>query len=405
MCRIPGWHGLTSFIRLEEPIMKRRIKKLVKDLLKRLDDRLSGYKWRFSTFEQSAETVTARYNLYPGTEYHFVHDHANPRDLFYNQKRTDIVLLSNVTFWPYCSVVQDGHKTLLTDSAFSWETLRYFIERGSLVRGPVVEEKEPCASIQLGKFRNHYHWYVDSLPRLYGLHHPDLAKFEKIKLFLCEKLNGDAQELLEAMLPENTVIEYVPENRRIHAHRYIHLPSLTKDWEGFLPKDYLDFYRNRVFELPNVGQPLENAGERIYISRNAATKRRIVNETQVVRALSEFGFTCHSLESLSLKEQVRLFRTAKVIVGPHGAGLTNMIYSTRAKVLEMFSSNYPGRNHYRLLAAALNHEYGNLFFGKIYGSDELQIPWKLEYSAVVNNANIEVDVQKMIGKLEEMSAV
>ena len=374
-------------------------------MLRRIDERLSGYKWKFSTFEQTAKTVQARYNLYPEKKYQFVHDHADPRNLYYKQRKADVTVLSKVLFWPYCSVVQKEKKTILMDSAFSWPALRHFIEHNPLVRGPVIEEKDPCTAIQLGKFANYYHWYIDSMPRVYGLHHPELAGIKKIKLFLCKKLDADAQSLLESMLPENTVIEYAPPNQRVNAQTYINLPSLTKDWEGFLPKDYLDFFRKRAFDLFNVDQTSNYDGEKVYISRSAATKRRIVNEAELVQALSAYGFTYHSLEALSLKEQVRLFSRANVIIGQHGAGLTNMIYSTRAKVLEIFSSNYPGRNHYRLLAAAMDHEYGNLFFGKLYEPYELQIPWKLDHSGALNNAHIEVDVSKLIEKLKAMNAI
>lgn len=71
----------------------------------------------------------------------------------------------------------------------------------------------------------------------------------------------------------------------------------------------------------------EGRQNRIYISRQKANARRVVNEKLLESLLHEFGFELFICEQLSLAEQVQLFSNAEAIIGPHGAGLTNMIYS------------------------------------------------------------------------------
>ncbi len=65
--------------------------------------------------------------------------------------------------------------------------------------------------------------------------------------------------------------------------------------------------------------------DKIYISRNKSS-RSIVNEEAIIPLLNYLGFEFLLLEDLSLNQQVEIFSQAKVVIGAHGAGLTNIIY-------------------------------------------------------------------------------
>ncbi len=384
--------------------MKRlqKIGMLYRSLVTHEFKRLHGQNWKLTTFSDCAKLIDKEYVLLPEIEREFNHEFAWPRPVYHYNNEQKIVLLRDVTVWPYCSIIQSENDAVVVDSGFSGSYLRFGMKRGWLKRFPVKGESMPCAAIQYGKFTNHYHWYIDTLPRLYALHHPELREIPKIKLLLARGLDVAERRIVEALIPENVVVEEVSPDIRIRADQYIHLPPLTQEWDGFLPEVYLEFYRKRVFEAFSLREDERSKKERVYISRRKAKKRRIENEEQLERALSKMGFSAHCLEDLSLAEQVRLFRDAAVIVAPHGAGLTNMIYSKSATVVEFFSSNYPGRNHYRLLAASMGHDYGNLFFGKKFRQDELQIPWKIPYPSELNNADITVEVDSVVAKLHQM---
>jgi hypothetical protein len=66
---------------------------------------------------------------------------------------------------------------------------------------------------------------------------------------------------------------------------------------------------------------------RIYVSRRKAAYRRIVNENEISTSLYAHGFETVLCEDLSLAEQVTLFARSTAIMGGHGAGLINLIYS------------------------------------------------------------------------------
>jgi capsular polysaccharide biosynthesis protein len=79
---------------------------------------------------------------------------------------------------------------------------------------------------------------------------------------------------------------------------------------------------------------------RLYVTRRDA-RRRILNEDAVITLVGQYGFEVVCPGDLSVVEQVTHFSEASVIVGPHGAGFTNMIFAPEgATLVELFGSNY-----------------------------------------------------------------
>ncbi len=71
--------------------------------------------------------------------------------------------------------------------------------------------------------------------------------------------------------------------------------------------------------------PLPKGGEaptakRLFIPRVGVKVRRVVNEAEVIDALSKLGFTVFDCAQHSVAEQARAFHAAEMIVGTHGAG-------------------------------------------------------------------------------------
>ena len=90
--------------------------------------------------------------------------------------------------------------------------------------------------------------------------------------------------------------------------------------------------------------PSRAFGRKLYISRKDSAKRRLMNEDAVAQRLLARGFEILQLSDLSLADQMAAFRDAEVIVAPHGAGLTNLLYCdvarAPARVIELAQGNY-----------------------------------------------------------------
>ena len=124
------------------------------------------------------------------------------------------------------------------------------------------------------------------------------------------------------------------------------------DW---VPPGTIEFLRQTF--LPEISSIQKNYGEKIYISRARAKNRQIINESEVIELLSQWGFQTIYLEEISVLEQVAAFANAKTIVAPHGSGLTNLVFcSPDTKVIELFSPNYV-RTDYWIISQQLKLQH------------------------------------------------
>lgn len=117
------------------------------------------------------------------------------------------------------------------------------------------------------------------------------------------------------------------------------------------------------YPTQRVGQMLEEftaridgdapapSGERIYLSREKARRRRVSNEAKLWTWLSRHGFVRIFPEELTWAEQIKVFRRAKIVVAPHGAGLANIVFSQRGtRIVEFFNRSYVNGCYWRLAA-------------------------------------------------------
>jgi capsular polysaccharide biosynthesis protein len=109
--------------------------------------------------------------------------------------------------------------------------------------------------------------------------------------------------------------------------------------------------------VSSESEPIE--GNNVYVSRSGAVERRVLNENEVMNVLSEYGFERYCLENQSLSENVQLFSQADLVVGPHGAGLTDIIFANDCTLLELFGEKV--KQPYELLAETLGVNYEPMY--------------------------------------------
>jgi len=96
---------------------------------------------------------------------------------------------------------------------------------------------------------------------------------------------------------------------------------------------------------------------RLLISRADSPYRRIANQAEVEDVLAPFGFETIVPGRMPFPEQVAAFRDATHVVGPHGAGLANILFCAPAtRVLEVFHPLY-GTWAYAMIAPTLGLHY------------------------------------------------
>jgi capsular polysaccharide biosynthesis protein len=202
-------------------------------------------------------------------------------------------------------------------------------------------------------WHGYYHWLIDVLPRWQIMEDHDLLNNATL---LVPKFNRPFQKESLSFLcsPEQPVQEFDENYCRVD--ELLFLSPLNP--YGYSGADNVNFLRKKFCstELPPGDSP-----ECLYLSRRLAKLRRVVNEDLLEGWLESQGFKIVCPETLSFPEQVHLFRKARVVVAPHGAGLTNTVFMPPdSTVIELFPPSFPRKNIYHCywtLAAACNHRY------------------------------------------------
>jgi capsular polysaccharide biosynthesis protein len=199
-------------------------------------------------------------------------------------------------------------------------------------RLPPVEELSGSLGVLTTRgVDNYYHFMTDVLPRLELLRR---AQTEPDR-YLVNRTTGFQRELLETLgiTEDRTVASAI--HPHVRADRLV-VPSLpdshlrTPPWvtswlrQQFLPADPAPPHR------------------RLYVTRgNRKHTRHVENEAEVLDALAALGFETVDPGALTVAEQVRLFAEAEIVVGAHGAALTNLVFCPeRTAVIELFPPDY-----------------------------------------------------------------
>jgi capsular polysaccharide biosynthesis protein len=225
-----------------------------------------------------------------------------------------------------------GH--LLAD--VSVELGRSPLEHSALTHDPALSTRESGTVVALTAAggESYFHWLFDVLPRLGVLRRSGVPLSEADR-YLVNTVRAPFQaETLEALgIPVSRVLgsDTTPD---LTAERLV-VPSLP-GMSGNPPGWACQFLRSSF--LPGVQ---DRPAARIYVSRASAGSRRVLNEPEILPVLERAGFEKVELERLPFAAQVELFANAEAVVAPHGAGLSNLVFSRPGtRVVELFSPAY-----------------------------------------------------------------
>lgn len=194
---------------------------------------------------------------------------------------------------------------------------------------------------------NYYHWMFEFLPQIELLRRSgvDIGSIDKFAVNQCG-LPFQRETVSLLGIPLEKIVE-TEKNNHIQARQLLASSVIRES-----TKWACDFLRREFLNDSIIG--LEKK-QRIFISRQQ--RRRAINQDELVAVLSKFGFKIIAPESLSVAEQVSLFAAAEVVIGVHGAALTNTVFCRPGtKVIEIFAPDYVNPC-YRKLSSQVNLEY------------------------------------------------
>lgn len=186
-------------------------------------------------------------------------------------------------------------------------TSRWWMPAAQRVRGRV-------AVLNARYCHNFFHWMVEILPRLAPLERAGIAA----DYYVVDCLKPYQRQALaalgirpEQMIQPHCLLTLVADE--------ILLPSF--------PSPYC--LRTHAAKLLRGLRADEGVTQsrRIYITRRATGTRTLHEEPAIEKILQSRGFETHAMERYPLAKQARLIREAEIVVGTHGAGLSNLIFA------------------------------------------------------------------------------
>lgn len=336
---------------------------MIKRIARRLffDERQSSPPDVVSIYDGDAgqSACVDRFEITPARRLESMFDDAIPEHIDRHRDAKVGLVLKNVLVWPELSVAatQEGHliaETLPVSQYRVTKLLRF----DAFAETAPGDESGAMTSIGCGYWSNYYHKLVDEIPRLWGIVNSERYQ-QDIDVWIPSYYDSGFQNLFSALAPSEISFTQVRKPARpIQVRRYVHIPMLSNNFCGYLPQAYVKWLHARLRGLSAEEAPTADFSRRVYVSRSRADKRQLENESAVRELLERFGYeACHP-ETLTPIQQAKLFKQATSIVGTHGAGLTNALYASGAKVVEFF----PGQPlyHYRWLCEACGHTYQNI---------------------------------------------
>lgn len=204
-----------------------------------------------------------------------------------------------------------------------------------IFRLPPLSRSVEVRCVHLGGDHNYCHWITRNLVKLGLLEGtPD----ETLPLLVNADLRRHQQEFLELLA--------IPDERLIKLER----PALVRCRELVVPTNLTNHGKMGIGtqwlrrQLAHCMEPAPPC-ERLFVSRRDATVRRLINEAEIEAALAPFGFATIVPGEMTVREQIRRFSRAQVIVGAHGAAFGNLVFAPPgARVIEInstFKSHIP----------------------------------------------------------------
>jgi hypothetical protein len=229
------------------------------------------------------------------------------------------------------TLIKDGKK--ISDTFYLVAPEHY--ENACVMDHRLVTLDRSVDHVMARAFDNYYHWMVQTIPAV------DWALRDRSAnnvTLLSGRLAGWQEELL-ALLGR----DQVPRIALDAAHHY------------FIPRlEYSEFQNgSTAFRISRSAQSTFRrlvdaavssetaATDIIYVARTDTSNRVAENEHEVIALLQSESIRVVVPGHLSVSDQINLFHKAGAVIGPHGAGLTNVVFCKPGTILyEFLPSHY-----------------------------------------------------------------
>lgn len=194
-------------------------------------------------------------------------------------------------------------------------------------------------------YANYYHWTLQGLPSLL-LFRALRGHTANLRLLLPASVPRYVLQYLELLNIKHAEVQGLPLDGRLCFADELIYPS-------FLGGEYAFNTSGLILDLAQAllarsgiqpSAPM-GAGKRvIYCSRLDSSNRKITNEADLIKTLEELKVETIVASRLDVRAQMKTFHDADIVISPHGAGLSNVLYCRKGTtVIELIPDKYRNR--------------------------------------------------------------
>jgi capsular polysaccharide biosynthesis protein len=197
---------------------------------------------------------------------------------------------------------------------------------------------------------NYTHWMTEILPAIAAFCKNPLSK--EIPLIINHGLHKNILQSLDLIVGSRKIV-FLRKNEKIYVKNlyvvsvagYVSFEprkiNVSQSSNGSYHYEALNYVRNTLKKkmLNNKKWP-----KKIFLKRNS-TYRSLTNSQQIEALLKKQGFEIYDFQNLALKDQIGLFSSADIIIGPSGAHFANMIFCNKKVNVYILISNSKGSNY------------------------------------------------------------
>ena len=297
-----------------------------------------------------------------------------------------ILLLSNGILITRLNIEKESllYDTRLKDIGGTVALLKMIVKSVAMGQISTIKDDGRYITIVNEWSNNFFHWFTEAVPKLYCFLHID--------------------EKPIILLPSNHAFPFQKRTLEILGFKYkyfygkglvcnnVYLPFRLAPSSAQYNPEVLKLLALQLKSGVNLN---EGKGDRIYVTRAKANRRKIVNEQDVLGKVKSLGFYVIDFEDYNLDEQISIMHNAKILVSIHGAGLTNMIFcKSGSGVLELSLKNQVMDKCYFNLANAMDLKY---YYQFCESDNDLN-----DYHSAdifVDSNELEKNLNKMISKI------
>ena len=255
----------------------------------------------------------------------------------------------------------------------------YFLKR---IKGNVL-----CLA-QGASGNNYFHWMFDIIPKIniiklgYGLKNIDYFYMPKLQYFQKKILKILKIKKIK-FIDSNKYKHIQADNLIVPDHAWYFKGKVFKEANN-LPKWIVNWLKNSFINKSKYNSKIK----KLFIDRSESKFNhcKLINNNEIIIALKKKGFKIIQVGKLSFERQISLFRNAKVIIGPHGAAFTNLLFCRpKTQIIEIKPKNRP--NNYKIISKINNLKYKQFISSSI--SEKKKI-----------NGDMYIDPKKILSELK-----